>query len=204
MEEIRVMEKPDWISWDEVQECIHNAQLTNNKKGFDMRFGHFTGEELRKRIGDGHCFVVLNQQNKVVGTVSLKVSKISYWWHKGEAGFHCYEAVDPAYRGTDVYFDMHAALMKKEKTLGLKVLWATTAEKNEVIIKASSKAKWKCVQSKASSGCDYYSVILAKWVEGCPYSDSFVNFMFRMSRMAIRVLYKPGHINRFTSWIKRN
>ena len=203
MEEIRVMEKPDWISWDEVQECIHNAQQTNKKKGFDMNFGHQTGEELCRNIGDGYCFVVLNENNKVIGTVSLKIMDVGFWWHKGKAGFHCYEAVDPKYRGTDVYIDMHAALTAKEKKLGIKVLYASTAEKNKVVLKASQRFGWKLVQYTAFEGCDYYSVLFAEWKEGCPYSDRTINFMYKLSKIVVRVLYKPGRINRFTSWMKR-
>lgn len=204
MEEIRIMEKPEWVTWDEVQECIYKAQQTNNKKGFDMNFGHRTGKELCEKVGDGCCFVALNEQNRVVGTVSLKVSDIRFWWHKGKAGFHGYEAVDPKYRGTDVYFDLHAALIAKEKELGLKVLWATTAEKNNVVIKSAVRKGWKQVQyTPNTKGCDYYSVVIAYWRDGCPYSDRTINFMFKLSKMVVRILYKPGRINRFTSWIKR-
>lgn len=198
MEQIRVMEKPDWISWDEVQQCIHDAQLTNKKKGFDMGFGYKTGEELRKSVGDnGYCFVVLNENNKVIATMSLRVSNVHFWWYKGLAGFHCCEAVLPDYRGTDVFFDMHEAVEHKEKELGLKLLWATTAEQNKIVLKVSAKAGWKQVQYASFSGCDYYSVIIARWFDGCPYSDRKIRFMFHLYKNAVRILYKPGHQKRF-------
>lgn len=205
MEQIRVMEKPDWISWDEIQHCIHDAQVTNNKKGFDMHFGHKTGEELQKSVGvNGYCFVVLNENNKVIATVSLKVSNINFWWYKGYAGYHCYEGVLPAYRGTDAYFDMHTAVKQKEKELGLKLLWADTAEQNKVVLKASAKRGWKQVQyTPNTKGYDYYSIIIAKWLDGCPHSDKKIKFMFNLSKIVVKILYKPGHINRFTSWLKK-
>lgn len=202
MEAIRVMEKPDWVSWENVRECLYNAQQTNVRKGFDMSFGHLSAEELCKEIGDGYCFVVLNENNKVVGTVTLKIPKISTWWHKGEAGYHCFEGVDPMYRGTDVYFDMHAALKKKEKDLGIKVLYADTAEKNNVVLKASKKNGWKQVQFTSFKGCNYYSVYFVKWMEGCPFSDTYIKFMFGLSKLVVKTLFKPGRINRFTNWIK--
>lgn len=198
MEQIRVMEKPDWISWDEVAECIHEAQKTNNKKGFDMKFGHKSGDELKESVGEnGYCFVVLNESNKVIATISLKISNIRFWWHKGDAGYHLYEAVLPAYRGTDAYFDMHIALKKKEKELGLKLLWATTAEHNKVILKAAIRTGWKQVQySPSAKGCDYYSIIIAKWMDGCPYSERRIRFMFNLSKKVVRLLYKPGRVKR--------
>lgn len=204
MEEIRVMEKPDWISWNEVQQCIHDAQLTNKKKGFDMGFGNKTGEQLQKAVGEkGYCFVVLNENNKVIATMTLKVSNICFWWYKGEAGYHCYEGVLPEYRGTDAYFDMHAAVKQKEKELGLRLLWADTAEQNNIVLKASAKKGFKQVQYTTFKGCNYYSIIFAKWLDGCPHSDKKINFMFNLSKSVVKLLYKPGHINRFTSWVKR-
>ena len=93
---------------------------------------------------------------------------------------------------------MHAAVMKKEKELGLKVLWATTAEQNKVVLKTSSKAGWKHVQfSPYPIGCDYYSVIIAKWTNKCPYSDRRISFMYNLSKIIVKVLYKPGHVSRF-------
>lgn len=203
MEELRVMEKPDWVSWEDVRKCIYRAQQTNVKKGFDMAFGHLSAEELCEKIGDGYCFVVLNEQNNVIGTVTLKVSNIDYWWYKGEAGYHCYEGIVPEYRGTDVYFDMHAALMAKEKELGIKLLWGDTAEHNSVVLKSVKKKGWKHVQYKAYRSCDYYSVIFAKWMDGCPYSDETIDFMFKLSRRFVRFVYKPRHVNRFISWMRR-
>lgn len=203
MEQIRVLEKPDWVSWEDVRECIYNAQLTNVKKGFDMSFGHLSAEELQKKIGDGYCFVALNEQNKVVGTVTLKVSNIKEWWYKGEAGYHCYEGVDPEYRGTDVYFDMHDALKEKERELDIKLLWADTAEQNKVVLKSVKKKGWKHLQYKAYRSCNYYSVVFVKWKDGCPYSDRTIDFMFKLSRFIVRFIYKPGHVNRFTSWLRR-
>lgn len=202
MEELRVLEKPDWISWDDVQKCIHDAQLTNTTKGFDMSFGHQTGAELCEKVGDGYCFVVLNEKNAVVGTITLKVMDIKSWWHRGSAGYHCFEAISPDYRGTDAYFDMHAHLIKKEKQLGLKVIYADTAEKNKVILKASKKTGWKHVQFTTFQGCDYYSIYLVKWYDTCPFSDRYINFMFKLSKVIIKIIYKPGRINRLTNWIK--
>lgn len=198
MGEIRVMEKPDWISWDEVQQCIHDAQLTNKKKGFDMSFGYKTGEELRKSVGEnGYCFVVLNVCNKVIATISLRVSDIHKWWYKGMAGYHCNEAVLPDYRGTDAYFLMHAAVERKEKELGLKLLWATTAEQNKVILRLAAKSGWKQVQYTAFKGCGYYSVVIARWLGGCPYSAKWIKFMFNISKIRTKLLFKPGRLKRF-------
>ena len=194
------MEKPEWVSWDEVMKCIHEAQLTNNKKGLDMKFGHMTGEELRRKVGNGYCFVVLDENNRVIGTTTLKVSYLNYWWHKGEAGYHCFEGVLPEYRGTDVYFNMHAAVKSKENELGLKVLWADTAENNKVVLKVCHLRGWKDMRFTTYEGCNYYSVVLAKWINECPYNDNLIKIMFKLMKTAVKIVYKPGRVNRFVFW----
>ena len=136
--------------------------------------------------------------------MSLAVTNIHRWWHKGKAGYHCYEGVLPEYRGTDAYFDMHAAVRQKEKDLGLQVLWADTAEQNTVILKASAKSGWKHVWFTPNSRrCNYYSVVMAKWLKECPHSDRKIRTMFFLSKILVKTIYKPGRINRFCFWIKQ-
>lgn len=203
MEEIRIIEKPDWVTWDEIAECIKVSQATNKKKGFDMSFGHYTGDQLRDSVNGGYTFVALNEENKVLATVSLKISRLHSWWCRGKAGFHCMESVLPEYRGTDVYFDLHHQLALKESQLGLKLLWASTHENNKTILRLSAKDGWKKMQYSASGkNCFYYSIIIAKWLQECPYSDRFINFMFWVSKVVVRFLYKPGKVLRFAFWKK--
>ena len=191
MDEIRIIPKPDWLSWDEIQECIHAAQLTNNKRGFDMLFGHSTGEKLKESLKEGYCLVALNENNKVVGTLSLKIYDIKFWWHKGKAGLQCYEGILPEYRGSEVYFELHEKLDEIEDELGLNVIWATTSEFNEVVKKLQNKQGWKIVQCIASPrNGDYFSVVMVKWKSKCPFTDRRINLMYKISDKLVRLKYK--------------
>lgn len=212
MEKIRVIEKPDWVSWEHVAECIHVGQATNNKKGFDMEFGHYTAEQLRDNIkgknGEGYTFVALNEQNKVVGTVSLRVDTISKWWHKGRCGYHCEGATLPEYRGTDVYFDLHKLLDEKEDEIGIDVIWGSTSEKNLDVIKIHKKLKWKFVEYNIKPRKRaYFSYVFVKWKKGCPYKDWYINFRFKLSKFIIPIVYKYNgsiKVNRFTNWMHKD
>ena len=90
MEEIRVMEKPEWVSWDDVANCIRIGQATNIADGFDQSFGHISAATLSRELNEGHCWIALNNDNQVVGTLSIMVSNVGFWWYKGEAGLYCY------------------------------------------------------------------------------------------------------------------
>ncbi len=159
-----------------------------------MQFGHLSGEELEKDVmesGEGYTFVALNENNKVVGTHSLSVTVVDTWWHKGRCGLRCNTSTLPEYRGTDVYFGLKEILEKKEKELGLNVIWATTSEKNDTVIKINKKMGWKVVAySPIPRKQDYFSYVLVKWKDGCPYKDKIINFRFKLSRFYSRAVYK--------------
>ena len=61
------MEKPDWVKWTDIQECIYTSHQTNKKRGFLMVNSNITAQELQDNLkDDGHCFVALDS-NRVVG-----------------------------------------------------------------------------------------------------------------------------------------
>ena len=60
MDEIKYLEKPEWISWEAVADCLHAAHSANTKNGFVMPGIEMPGDELCSRIGDGHCFVAID------------------------------------------------------------------------------------------------------------------------------------------------
>ncbi len=212
MEEIKIMEKPDWVSWDEIAECIRVGQSTNTTKGFDMQLGHLSREDLQRPVkgesGEGYTFVAINEQNKVVGTYSLTVTTKKKWWHKGKCGLRCDTSTLPEYRGTDVYFGLRDIIERKEKELGLNVIWATTSEKNDIVININKKLGWKVVEyNPVPLKRDYFSYVLVKWKNGCPHKDWIICFMFKLSRIYSRMVYTYNgkqKVNRFTHWMHNN
>ena len=211
MENIRVFEKPDWVTWDDIAECIHIGQATNNKKGFDMAFGHLSPDQLQSAIkgntGEGYTFVALNEQNKVVGTASLSIENLKKWWHRGRSACRCMGATLPEYRGTEVYFSLLDKLEEKENELGINVIWGTTSENNLEVIKIHKKLKFKFVYlSPSPRHREYYSYVFVKWKKGCPYKDCFLNFMFNLYKFVVPIVFVYNgkeKVNRFTYWMRK-
>ena len=106
MSEIKYMEKPEWVSWDAVVDCLHEAHEINEKKGFVMPEFNMAADEFRQRIGNGHCFVALDG-DKVVGTSSVIYKRYKRkWWARGIVAYNGFDAILPEYQGTDVYFGL--------------------------------------------------------------------------------------------------
>lgn len=193
------MVKPDWISWDEVQECQRRAQEVNNVKGFHMLVQDISGEDLKRLIGgDGFCFIALDGM-KVVGVHCVKFFIGNRWWSwKKKVAYNCMDGILPEYQGSEVYFGLNELRMKYIIDSGAEIIQSNTAENNTRIRKIAKIKKFKVVQYSATGkGANYYSVVMAKWLNDCPYSDRFINFMFKLSKIFIKTIWKPGYKLRF-------
>lgn len=200
MEKIKIMKKPAWISWEDVQECLYLAQQTNVKKGFDMLFGHYSATQIEQEVGDGECFVALNENNEVVGTCSYKIASIRRWWCKGKAAYLCFAGILPEFQGHGIY-----SLLCKERekyifeVKDIDTIWLNTAEKNSTVQKKFLKEGFKKVQfSPTGKGANYYSVLMAKWPRRKKCPSVLILFMYLLSIVFVKFLYKPGKINRFS------
>lgn len=198
MNEIQYMEKPEWVSWESIRNCISAAHQSNKKYGFEMLNSKLTtAEELMCRMKDCHCFVAIEDKN-VVGTLSVKLQRKRKWWTKDLVAYYCYDAILPKYRGTDVYFDLLQKRKEYVKKTGVKIHQFNTAEHNKPVIRMNIKKGFKPVQfTPTMKGANYYSVTMVKWDEGCPFPDWFLKFMFNLSKIISKTLWKPGYKRRF-------
>jgi len=198
MDSIQYIEKPNWVSWNSVLECIRKSHKVNDKRGFHMLNQEMTVDELQKKLQGGLCFVAL-EGDKVVGTGSTIIKKGNRWWSRGRrVAYNCLDAILPEYQGTDVYFGLREIRSQYLKKAGVDIIQFNTAEHNKVVQKIALRRGAKYVMYSATGkGANYYSVIMANWLNGCPFSDSYCNFMFKLSKFIVRVIWKPGYKLRF-------
>lgn len=189
MEEIKYLEKPDWVSWKDVCDCIRAADTVNRNKGFHMRIAEVEPDDMKKDLKDGKCFIALCG-DKVIGTTSYKIRDLRKWYRWGKVIYFSYDGVRPEYRGTDVYFGLKALKYKSAKETGIKVYQSHTAEQNKTIRKINLKNGFKEVLFRPNfNGSSYYSVTMVKWEHGCPYPDWFINIMFNLSKFVTKTFY---------------
>ena len=196
MDEIKVMEKPEWISWDNIHELIYAAHKKNIAKGFTMNTALESGEQLKKRLGDdGKCFVALCG-DKLVGTTSVSFFTGRAWYNKGLLVAHSMlSAILPKYQGLGILGDLNALRDAYIHEKGAKMLHGDTAEDNK-IVRLSAK-KGGCYEvSYYAPKADHYSVNFVKWFDGCPYSKSIIEKKCRWSEKLTKLQYKPGKIER--------
>ena len=197
MDEIQFMEKPDWVSWEEICECIKKANIVNDKKGFHMLFADYSPEKLEEKLQEGKCFIALHN-DKVVGINSYCIHNLRKWYYRGKVIYHSYSAILPEYRGTDVYFGLCALKGQKVKELGIRVHQLNTAEHNKTVIRINTKYGFKSIVFRPTgNGANYYSVNMVKWEDGCPFPDWFLKFMFNLSKFVSKTFFTTEYKLKF-------
>lgn len=197
MEDIKVMPKPDWISWDDIRELVVLAHKRNIAKGITMNTTTMTGEDIRKHIGEeGRCFVALSG-DKLVGTTSVRIAIGNKWYDKGKIiSKGALSAILPNYQGLGILEEMNElrdAYIAEKK---VQVMEGDTPEDNMVVRKFVARNGFKEVRYFPAPYQNHFSVYFVKWLEGCPYSDKYINRRFAISKVITKLQYKPGKVER--------
>lgn len=198
-ESIQIIEKPDWISWDEIHNVLWNAHAENRKKGVVMRFPSLPGDEIRKFIeGRGKLFCAI-ADGKVVGTGAIVIKKVWLWFTKYPEEF-CYlyfASVLPEYMGKGIYKQINVHREQVCREMGINRLLFDTHEKNTHIQNVLKKNGFKPVDYKFY--LDHYNIVMIKWLDGCPYSEHRLKYEFFKRKLKVktkRVLYKIFNIEK--------
>ena len=196
---IQYTTKPDWLSWDEIQECQFLAHASNRKNGLHMHCQELTGVELEQNIGDGVCFVAIKGRD-VIGTCSVKIIgklKRWSWWNKdNRCAYFCMDAVLPEYQGKHVYSELQKMRYEYVRSHGLNVIEIDTAEYNINMLSLLKRQGFQKVSFSAYKNCNYYSIILAKWIDSPP--SRFVIFIrYALAYIITIIIWKRSRITRF-------
>ncbi len=195
MTEIQIMEKPDWITFEDIHDLLYAAHGSNREKGFHVKTADMAGEELRKHIGSGKCFVALDG-DKLVGTTSYRIVKRNYWCVKDNVVDRILIGVHPDYKGKHISRMLFDRILKEAEENGYKYIETRTAEDNIIMQKINLKDGARFIDFKSFT-IDHYTVVMMQWLNGCPYSHFHTDVYFKLKRLFVKLRFKPGHIKRF-------
>lgn len=192
---IQVLEKPDWVSWDEIHDVLWKAHEQNRENGIMMALPSLSGEKIKEMIGNtGKMFVAIDG-DKVVGTFALIKKTGDKWYCRGVYGYLCFAAVLPEYTGKGIYRSLYQRAETTAKQMELPVLIRDTNEHNDRMLKISKKEGYYYVDYKICK--DHYNIIRAKWLNGRPYTEFYIKYQYLLRMWYKKLRYKPGKIKRF-------
>jgi len=196
MEEIKIIPKPDNISYDDIHELLLEAHKKNYKNGIVLQYTQKTGDQIKEKLGEeGQCWVAMDG-DKVVGTTSVTFFQGKNWWNKGKKVAHgCFTGILNQYQGLGIMEELNQKKYDYIVQHGVDMTEGDTAETNKTVLKVFGRDGFKVVSYFAAKN-NHYSVRLVKWLNCCPFSDKFINRRFKTARFLTRMQYKPGKVER--------
>ncbi len=195
---ITIMEKPDWITFDDIHDLLYRAHSVNReKRGFHVPTAEADGNQLKQMLGEkGKCFVAL-KGDKLVGTSSYRILKRNYWCASGEVVDRILIGVLPEYQGCHIAPMLFKTIENEAKENGFKYIETRTAEANEIMQSINLKDGHRYIGFSVPKS-DHYNVIMLQWLEDCPYPLWYTNLRYQIKKATMKMKYKPGRIPRFS------
>ena len=180
---ISIVEKPEWVSWDDIRQCLIDAHADNRARGINMAHYQYPADKIKESVGDNGTMLVALDGNKVVGTAAIEERNGKAWYVNGRYAYMCYAGVLPEYCGRGIYSDLLARREEIAKALDYDVLLFDTHSDNKAIQEITKKRGYRLVGFLRSASRDHFSVIMVKWLKGCPYSKAYCDVRFHISRI---------------------
>ncbi|MDO5456148.1 MAG: hypothetical protein Q4F25_04440 [Eubacteriales bacterium] len=198
--EFKVIPKPDSISCDLIAEVLREAHRANEAKGMHFATAVSTGEEIAEHVGqDGGFFVVMDGE-EVCAVCALKYRTWDKWFCRGElCGDIMLVGVREAYKGLGLSNLMYETL-EEIAFRRCALVTMNTALNNTIMLDSRLHRGWRYVDYFSHKGTDFYSVMLAKWRDGCPYTEEYCRKMYLKRRRNITLLKKKN--GEYRMWAK--
>jgi len=193
LEDIVIQEKPDWVSWEDIKECLYNAHAVNRAKGINMTHYLWPVEKIQKSLGNNGVMFVALDDKRVVGTAAIAEKSGNAWYNHGRYAYMCFAGVLSEYNDRGIY---KALVCKREvyaQKKGFHVLQLDTHKQNKHLQKIALKNGYRYVRFFLASSNDHYSVVMVKWLNGCPYSNIFCWGKYQWSKLKTIVRTKVSH-----------
>ena len=120
MEEIKVMPKPDWVSWDDIHELLLKAHKKNIEQGIILGYPQMPGEKIKQKLGEEGCCWVALDGDKLVGTTSVTYFQGKSWWNRGKKVAHgCFTGILREYQGIGIIEELNAKKYEHIRSMGV-------------------------------------------------------------------------------------
>ena len=195
MEEYKIQQKPEWISYDEIVDVLKDAHTDTADKGMHFTALTQTPEETEKRVleHNGVFFVALSQDNELLGVGAILFHKKGHSWYNRNKPYAAITMVGvrKKVKGKGISNGIYRE-MEKLGFSRVNILTMNTAENNKIVLESNFRHGWKYVDVKSWSNTDFYSIAMAKWKDGCPYHKLFLQIMYKERQIMTHLIFKEN------------
>ena len=186
--DIKIVEKPDWISWETIKQCLTEAHAENRVKGINMAHYQWPAEKIKDSIGEKGVMLVALDGDKLVGTAAIGDREGKTWYARGRYAYVCFDSVIPGYLGMGVFRLLDMKREELAKSLGYSTLVFDTHYNNNHRQKIALNNGYQYVRFFRAKSGDHNSVVMVKWLKGNPYSESYCKWKYIYSKIKTIVL----------------
>ena len=152
------------VSLADIQRLISKAHRDNIKNGLLYATASQTMEKLKQKIGDGVCFVA-EENGNLIGTATVCLKKINYWYYNGTVALIKLVAVDPDSKHSKIGTKLIEACIRQAKENRVKVVVTDSAEKNVIFGKLASRYGFKTIDYCKYKANNFISIVYALFIE---------------------------------------
>lgn len=164
-----IIERPESVSWEQVSSVLKKAHEDNVRNGIVLPYPQLPPTEIKEKVeGQGGVLFVALCGEQLVATGAVKIIKKNLWCGSGDYAYCFFAAVLPEYAGRGIYRRIEIAEEVYAKSKGVNRMMFDTDERNKRILSISKKNGYCVVDYRIREGRN--SVLLVKWLDGCPYS----------------------------------
>ena len=181
---IQILQKPSTVSWLQVKNCLMEAHAQNREKGIVMSHPLWPPEQIGAFVEESGVMFVAMDGEKLVGTLGVKERTGNYWFTRDSFGYLCFGSLLPDYRGQGIYKALNDACEAYIRQKGYQVFALDTHVKNRHMQEISLRSGFRLVRFYHVSGdLPHNCVMMAKWVDACPYSAAYCKWQFFVSKL---------------------
>lgn len=177
---IQIIEKPDWVSWDDIHNVLWEAHEENRRRGINMRYPTLSGNDIMARVTDSGKMYVAVDNNKIIGTTAFTIKNLDLWCGKGNYAYLCFSSILPEYRGQGIYKKIMIFVENEIYKNGLSRIMFDTHEQNSRMTEISLRQGYQRISYRHY--CNHYNIVFVKWLTGgCPYSKIYCKLRYYYS-----------------------
>lgn len=194
MNNLVIIPKPDYISYEEITELLHAAYSERVAQGLYYPAAMQTAQQTRKRVGDGVCLVAL-MDKKLVGTITYKLFKKPNKTVLKKDKSYCIIsqfATHPNLRNQGIGTKLWEHVKNIASNDELDAIYLDTAEPTKKLIDWYLHLGCEKVGYISHPHTNYFSVVLRKRINGKRYNRMYLKARYLASKMLCVLQYRSN------------